>query len=74
VYARARNTLIAQLRFTKPKLLKADIAKERLALEEAIRKVKAGAARKSRTGTGPEPRPATPPASASEPRFSLTNG
>ena len=48
VYERARKALVAQLRFNQPALSKADIAKERLVLEEAIRKVEAEAARKSR--------------------------
>ena len=56
--------LVAQLRFNQPALSKADIAKERLALEEAIRKVEAEAARKSRTETPAEPRSAIPPAGA----------
>ena len=41
VYERARKALVAQLRFYQPALSKADIAKERLVLEEAIRKVEA---------------------------------
>ncbi len=64
VYERARNALVAQLRFNQPSLLKEDIAKERLALEEAIRKVEAEAARKSRMEAPMEPRPAPPPAGA----------
>ena len=49
LYERARNALVAQLRSNQPALSEADITKERLALEEAIRKVEAEAARKSRT-------------------------
>jgi class 3 adenylate cyclase len=49
LYERARNALVAQLRSNQPVLVLADITKERLALEEAIRKVEAEAARKSRT-------------------------
>ena len=64
VYERARNALVAELRFNRPKLLKADIARECLALEEAIRKVEAEAARKSRTETLLERRPATRMSSA----------
>ena len=60
LYERARNALVAQLRSNEPALLEADITKERLALEEAIRKVEADAARKSRAQTT-EPRSATPP-------------
>jgi hypothetical protein len=51
LYERARNALVSQLRSNEPALLEADITKERLALEEAIRKVEADAARKSRSGS-----------------------
>ena len=64
VYQRARKAAVAQLSFNQPALSKADIAKECLALEEAIRKVEADAARKSPTQTPAEPRSATPPAGA----------
>ena len=47
LYERARNA-VAQLR-SDPALLEADIAKECLALEQAIRRVEAEAAGKSRT-------------------------
>ena len=59
VYERARKA-VAQLRSNQPALLDADITKERLALEEAIRKVEAEAARKSPTETRAEPRSAAP--------------
>ena len=49
--------LVAQLRGIDPPLSEADITRERLALEDAIRKVEAETVRKSRT----EPRPAAPP-------------
>ncbi len=65
LYERARNALVTQLRSNQPALLVADITKERLALEEAIRKVEAEAARKSRiarTETRLEARSATQPA------------
>ena len=58
IYERARKALIAHLRFNQPGLSKAAIVKERLALEDAIRKIEAEAAGKSRTPT--EPRPAIP--------------
>src|SRR6185295_1235634 len=45
VYERARAALIAQLRGVTPALPEGDITRERLALEEAIRKVEAEAAR-----------------------------
>ncbi len=48
LYERARNALVAQLRSVEPALSESDITKERLALEEAIRKVEAESARKSR--------------------------
>ncbi len=57
LYERARTALVAQLRAVEPALSESEITKERLALEDAIRKVEAEAARKSRT----EPRPAAPP-------------
>ena len=59
VYERAREA-IAQLRSNQPALLDADIIKERLALEEAILKVEAGAARNLVMQTGAEPRWAAP--------------
>jgi hypothetical protein len=82
LYARARNALVTQLRGVTPALSEQDITRERLALEEAIRKVEAEAARKSRFDPPPErrrvdlaepPRPAAPapreppPAPLSEP-------
>ena len=66
LYERARNALVAQLRSNQPALLEAQITKERLALEEAIRKVEAEAARKSRNESQAEQQAnshaATPPA------------
>jgi len=56
LYERARSALVTQLRSVEPALPETDITKERLALEDAIRKVEADAARKSRA----EPRAATP--------------
>ena len=44
VYERARKALMAHLRSNQPRLLKADIVKERLAFEDAIREVEAEAA------------------------------
>jgi hypothetical protein len=49
LYERARTALVTQLRSVEPALSESEITKERLALEEAIRKVEAEAARKSRT-------------------------
>ena len=49
LYERARHALLAQLRTDKSVLVLANIAKERRALEEAISKVEAEAARELRT-------------------------
>src|SRR3984957_17685165 len=57
LYERARAALVSQLRGINPPLSEADITRERLALEDAIRKVEAEAVRRSRA----EPRPAAPP-------------
>ena len=46
LYERARVALVAQLRGVAPALDESEITRERLALEEAIRKVEAEAARK----------------------------
>src|SRR5918992_1335117 len=46
LYERARTALVTQLRGVQPALTEADITRERLALEEAIRKVEAEAARR----------------------------
>jgi len=49
LYERARTALVGQLRsMTDPALTEAEITRERLALEEAIRKVEAEAARRGR--------------------------
>jgi hypothetical protein len=60
LYERARAALVAQLRAVEPALPESDITKERLALEEAIRKVESEAARKAlvepRPNARPEPR------------------
>src|SRR4051812_49912522 len=48
LYERARTALVTQLRGVEPALSEADITRERLALEEAIRKVEAEAARRPR--------------------------
>src|ERR1700678_3013558 len=65
LYDRARQALLAQLRGVTPALSEPEITRERLALEEAIRKVEAEAARRSRNDPPPpryERRPAPPPA------------
>jgi hypothetical protein len=48
LYERARAALVTQLRSVEPALDESDITRERLALEEAIRKVEAEAAKRSR--------------------------
>jgi len=48
LYERARTALVTQLRSVDPPLSESEITKERLALEDAIRKVEADAARKAR--------------------------
>lgn len=47
LYERARAALVAQLRAVEPALPESEITKERLALEEAIRKVESEATRKA---------------------------
>src|SRR5579883_2234712 len=54
LYVRAREALVTQLRGVVPALSVSEITRERLALEEAIRKVEAEAARKSRFDPPPE--------------------
>jgi hypothetical protein len=80
LYERARSALVTQLRGVVPALSESDITRERLALEEAIRKVEAEAARKSRFDAPPERKridrgenpdsfkPAAPSSSASDTR------
>jgi hypothetical protein len=53
LYERARNALVAQLRGVSPALEESEITKERLALEEAIRKVEAETARNAREAARP---------------------
>ena len=66
LYDRARTALLAQLRGVEPPLAEPDITRERLSLEEAIRKVETEAARRSRSDPPPPPRagPGQPPARA----------
>ncbi len=59
LYERARTALVTQLRSVDPALSETEITKERLALEDAIRKVEADVARRSRAELR-EPRPAAP--------------
>src|SRR6267142_316737 len=48
LYERARTALIAQLRSVQPPLSESEITRERLALEEAVRKVESEAAQRAR--------------------------
>jgi hypothetical protein len=71
LYERARTALVAQLRGVVPALDESEITRERLSLEEAIRKVEAEAARHARETARPNvirrseipPRPSPPRAS-----------
>src|SRR3954462_10370156 len=64
LYERARSALVAQLRgMSDPPLTEAEITRERLALEEAIRKVEAEAARRGRNDP-PRSEPARAPEGA----------
>jgi hypothetical protein len=60
VYDRARQALVGQLRAMTPPLAEAEITRERLALEEAIRRVEAQSA-KSEPPSSPAPAPPAPP-------------
>src|SRR6186713_1103806 len=79
LYERARVALVAQLRGVVPALDESEITRERLSLEEAIRKVEAESARNARETTRPNlikradiprPTPRTPitPSMLSSPR------
>lgn len=61
LYERARGALVAQLRSVSPALSESEITRERLALEEAIRKVEADAARRARTESAAGRRSVEPP-------------
>src|SRR5437870_5322935 len=68
LYERARSALVAQLRgMNDPPLTEAEITRERLALEEAIRKVEAEAARRGRDAPRPETPAPKPEADAAAP-------
>src|SRR5215468_3049192 len=58
LYERARAALIAQLRSVQPPLSESEITRERLALEEAVRKVESEAAQRARDAARP---PSAPP-------------
>ena len=61
LYERARAALIAQLRSVQPPLSESEITRERLSLEEAVRKVESEAAQRARDALAPGgARPAAP--------------
>jgi hypothetical protein len=80
LYERARAALIAQLRSVQPPLSESEITRERLSLEEAVRKVESEAAQRARGGarsgdafrasTRPNARPGetAPPSTSQRPR------
>src|SRR5882724_10807093 len=54
LYERARSALIAQLRSVDPPLSESEITRERLSLEEAVRKVESEAAARARDLSRPD--------------------
>src|SRR5207248_6323861 len=74
LYERARTALIAQLRSVQPPLSQSEITRERLSLEEAVRKVEAEAAQRARQQAEqrPQQRPvAGPPQRGADPLAEL---
>jgi hypothetical protein len=73
LYERARAALIAQLRSVQPPLTESEITRERLSLEEAVRKVESEAAQRAREASragsraGDAYRAGTPRANATRP-------
>jgi hypothetical protein len=57
LYERARTALIAQLRSVEPPLTESEITRERLSLEEAVRKVESEAAQRARDAVRSGDRP-----------------
>src|SRR5258706_8291774 len=70
IYDRARQALLNQLRAVNPPLADPDITRERLALEDAIRKVETQAAQANPEARAPRPAAPAPraPAPAARPR------
>ena len=68
LYERARAALLAQLRGVTPALNESDITRERLALEESIRKVEAEAARQFVEPRQQQPPPPAPKGRPAESR------
>lgn len=69
LYERARSALIAQLRSVQPPLSESEITRERLSLEEAVRKVESEAAQRARDAS----RPGGTPRSSSGDAFRRAN-
>jgi len=72
LYERARTALVAQLRGVTPALDESEITRERLALEEAIRKIEAEATRQAREARAAARPPAAAPPVAAPPQPSQT--
>src|SRR3954451_12742292 len=76
LYERARTALVAQLRGVVPALEESEITRERLALEESIRKVEGEAAPQSRFENRPPTaaRPRAPAAAPARPDVAFSVG
>src|ERR1700693_4232503 len=71
LYERARAALIAQLRSVQPPLSESEITRERVSLEERVRKVESEGAQRARAASSGAPaRHAAPPADAARPAAS----
>src|SRR3984885_14346562 len=68
LYERARAALIAQLRSVEPPLSESEITRERLSLEEAVRKVESEAAQRAREATRSGDAPRSSDATRTGPR------
>ncbi len=71
IYERARAALITQLRGVQPPLTESEITRERLALEEAVRKVESEAAQRARDAARAELKNRRPAADGSRPGDAL---
>src|SRR5206468_9925120 len=74
LYERARTALVAQLRGVTPALSESDITRERLALEEAIRKVEAESARQTLSDPAPQKETSRRVRAPEMPRWDPPNG
>jgi len=68
VFDRARQALLAQLRSMNPPLAEAEITRERLALEEAIRRLDQQAAKPEAASSPPPPSSSSPPSPTAAPQ------